>query len=1183
MGEKKFWSAKKIMIIIISCILIGATVTGVAVFLKDRGQAEAVSDGNQVENLPGTGNDGENANTPGENAADGENGEVVKPETPGTEGTTSGGSTSSSSGTSSSGASSTQPGIGGAEEDEIIAGITETTVTQERKVFEDLKLSWTTIAIPTVTTNMGIYKPELKIEKTATGLIRKDTTETTELKENEEIPEVNEGDLIIYTIKVANTGNYKATNVSVVETLDVIFNDKEIKAGENVVTIETLEPGKQATLKVAYEVTKEDIENRENIYNLAYATDGKDEVESYDDDIPVAPEKIEISGSKTWEDKANQDGIRPESITINLLANGTKVESKTVTAADRWEWTFTNLLKYDENGADIVYTIEEEQVTGYTAAVVGYDVTNTHTPEAIEVSGSKTWEDNNNQDNIRPESITINLLADGEFVDNAVVEEDAEGNWEWTFTNLPKYKAGKEIVYTIEEETVTGYTAKVSGYNVTNTHTPATTEVSGSKTWYDNDNQNQTRPQSITINLLANGTKVDSKTVTAADNWVWSFTNLPKNENGRPIAYTIEEEQVRGYISEVDGYNVTNTYTTDITVNKIWEDEENQANSRPANIQIQLYKTLEGETAATSMGEEYKITLTSGTDSNWATKELTYTWEDLPKYENGKEITYTVQEATEVPGYQAVYSNDTFTITNIYKAATTSVTITKVWDTPHVLNHPDMTVNLYQNGDETAAFRTATLSAGEDEIWQVEELSYTWNDLPKYKVDANGDLIITNGAPELNVYTVEEIGELIQYNTTYSDGIMDLSLEGDNTGDTIITNQAKGIVETVTYQTQETTYTKPVDVVLVLDTSGSMAQPNSQGNSKAKDMVAAVNETIATVMSHNSNSRIAIVTYSNSASTILPLAHYTPNSEGQYLTCSQGNYIYSSGKYSNVSISTNVQELTNQNEVEVTGATYIQGGIALGTSILTGAETKYDPDGAEGPEPETTRIPILLLLSDGEPTKHTTSYNNVNVTSPTGGNGSTATYTDAYYTIRTADYYKTLIQAHYGEAHMYTIGYGVDTLLIRTVLNPNKANVDECGLSGKNTNAKKLYNALANTTEGVYGFDYADGSYTSGTMSSSELAILLNKFIHSSIPSTTYRIFTKDEITAKKVYLNNIDATDGFALTYGSTQYLELSDAIADGIVVQEGTNYYVDLNKIWTNAGATEQVYLKYHEKKKI
>ena len=82
----------------------------------------------------------------------------------------------------------------------------------------------------------------------------------------------------------------------------------------------------------------------------------------------------------------------------------------------------------------------------------------------------------------------------------------------------------------------------------------------------DNNNQDGIRhgirPSSITVNLLANGKKIASKTVTASDNWQYSWDNLPAYAHGKKIIYTVTENPVAGYTSTVDGYNITNTLNT---------------------------------------------------------------------------------------------------------------------------------------------------------------------------------------------------------------------------------------------------------------------------------------------------------------------------------------------------------------------------------------------------------------------------------------------------------------------------------------------------------------------------------------------------------------------------------------------------------------------------------------------
>ena len=269
------------------------------------------------------------------------------------------------------------------------------------------------------------------------------------------------------------------------------------------------------------------------------------------------PATVKVSGTKTWKDNNNQDGIRPSSITVNLLANGRQVASKTVSASDNWQYSFDNLAAY-ANGQKITYTVTENAVAGYTSTVDGYNVTNNHTPATVKVSGTKTWKDNNNQDGIRPSSITVNLLANGRQVASKTVS--ASDNWQYSFDNLAAYANGQKITYTVTENAVAGYTSTVDGYNVTNNHTPATVKVSGTKTWKDNNNQDGIRPSSITVNLLANGRQVASKTVSASDNWQYSFDNLAAYANGQKITYTVTEDAVAGYTSTVDGYNITNTH-----------------------------------------------------------------------------------------------------------------------------------------------------------------------------------------------------------------------------------------------------------------------------------------------------------------------------------------------------------------------------------------------------------------------------------------------------------------------------------------------------------------------------------------------------------------------------------------------------------------------------------------------
>jgi len=190
-----------------------------------------------------------------------------------------------------------------------------------------------------------------------------------------------------------------------------------------------------------------------------------------------------VSGTKTWSDSDNKDGLRPESITVNLWktvdGKKTKADSKEVRAGKdgKWAYSFDNLPTY-ENGKAITYSVTEDPVDGYATKVDGYNITNTHAAETVEVAGTKTWNDSDNQDGKRPKSISVTLskTVDGTKSDVKTIDvkPDKDGNWSYSFGTLPKYENGKEIAYTVSEGAVDGYATKVDGYNITNTHAAST-------------------------------------------------------------------------------------------------------------------------------------------------------------------------------------------------------------------------------------------------------------------------------------------------------------------------------------------------------------------------------------------------------------------------------------------------------------------------------------------------------------------------------------------------------------------------------------------------------------------------------------------------------------------------------------------------------------------------------------
>ncbi|MBR3558155.1 MAG: Cna B-type domain-containing protein, partial [Bacteroidales bacterium] len=179
---------------------------------------------------------------------------------------------------------------------------------------------------------------------------------------------------------------------------------------------------------------------------------------------------------------------------------------------------------------------------------------------------NKVWDDNNNNDGIRPATVTFEILNNGALL--RTVELGSENQWRASFT-LPKYdQYGDEIAYnlTVREIVPEGYTATVNGFTVTNTLTPEDPgpgpdpeldpiNISVSKTWDDFDNILGTRPSMVTVTLLADGVATGyTHTLSADENWTYTFHNLPASRyGGYPIHYTVRESEVRYYTAEYSG------------------------------------------------------------------------------------------------------------------------------------------------------------------------------------------------------------------------------------------------------------------------------------------------------------------------------------------------------------------------------------------------------------------------------------------------------------------------------------------------------------------------------------------------------------------------------------------------------------------------------------------------------
>ena len=225
-------------------------------------------------------------------------------------------------------------------------------------------------------------------------------------------------------------------------------------------------------------------------YGKSYLNPVTEEISITITNAPL-PKTVSVSVEKAWDDSGDRDGLRPGSVSVQLLADGAPVgDPVTIDADGGWAHTWEGLLKYGDDGHEVAYSVEEvavpecyaPEVTGDMAA--GFTVTNTHVPapETVSVPVSKVWVGGQGG------PVKVRLLADGKDAGKSLTLDEASG-WRGSFDGLPRLGGdGKAIAYTVAEDVPAGYSSEVtgdadSGFTVTNTRTP---DVPGSSS-HDGD------------------------------------------------------------------------------------------------------------------------------------------------------------------------------------------------------------------------------------------------------------------------------------------------------------------------------------------------------------------------------------------------------------------------------------------------------------------------------------------------------------------------------------------------------------------------------------------------------------------------------------------------------------------------------------------------------------------------
>ncbi len=225
---------------------------------------------------------------------------------------------------------------------------------------------------------------------------------------------------------------------------------KDVSKADYVLTEVEAPKGYEKDPNKTYEIHKTDFDTASNSTITLTIKNKKTEVEK---------KSTSFSVEKRWVLDPALATNKPDKVTVSVLKNGVKDENLTVALSkdNGWKASFSNLPKEDANGREIVYTVSEEELAGFKAAISGTDengfTISNYNGSRVVIPVTKIWKGNGTH----PDHVNVQLFADGEKVATYTLNE---GNaWQHSF-DMPKLNAnGKEIRYTVTEDSVTGYTA----------------------------------------------------------------------------------------------------------------------------------------------------------------------------------------------------------------------------------------------------------------------------------------------------------------------------------------------------------------------------------------------------------------------------------------------------------------------------------------------------------------------------------------------------------------------------------------------------------------------------------------------------------------------------------------------------------------------------------------------------
>lgn len=263
---------------------------------------------------------------------------------------------------------------------------------------------------------------------------------------------------------------------------------------------------------------------------------------------------LTASGEKEVSQLTNEKITIPDSINIEIFANGNKYKTVELNKSNNWTLDINDLPRYD-GGNLINYSFRESPIDGWTAEDPTSDekkiiFKNKYNVKRKNITVNKEWNDSGK--NVRHPEVTVHLHKKNSTDNIAEIKLNEENKWTGNFTNIPiEDGEANDIEYTVSEEKIDSFLPEVSGnvndgFTITNTY----------------------QIPDVTVTFIFDNGKEDVVETIKQDEKVIEPTNPTKENYNFKGWYLVEENTVSNKV-----YNFDTPVIKDIILKAVWEEK----------------------------------------------------------------------------------------------------------------------------------------------------------------------------------------------------------------------------------------------------------------------------------------------------------------------------------------------------------------------------------------------------------------------------------------------------------------------------------------------------------------------------------------------------------------------------------------------------------------------------------